>query len=152
MNQNVPAEALITVDCIAVVGKSNKEMFDLGLKQYQGLTYSPAVKKGKLVCLSALTSVDMETGKFIAGDVVEQQRQVLVNAQKILGAVNLGWDDLMMAIDFIVPEAHQTYAGTAAVRHEFFQESLPPSTGVIQEQLIGDKGLLLNLDLIAATD
>ena len=58
----------------------------------------------------------------------------------------------MMAIDFIVPEAHQTYDGTAAVRHEFFQEALPPSTGVVQEQLIGDKGLLLHVDFIAAND
>lgn len=151
--QNLPKEALIKVEAIAVVGNTKKEMYDLGLgEKVEGLTHRPIVKKGKLIALSGVVSIDLETGELVSGDVVAQMRQVLKNAEKILGAAGVGWNDVLMAVDSIVPEAEAAYRGTADVRHEFFKGALPPSTGIIQNKLIGVKGLLINLDFMAAAD
>lgn len=151
--QNLPKEALIKVEAIAVVGHTKKETFDLGLgKRYEGLTHRQIVKKGKLIALSGVVSIDLGTGKLVSGDVVAQMRQVLKNAEKILGAAGVGWNDVLMAVDSIVPEAEAAYRGTADVRHEFFKGALPPSTGIIQNKLVGVEGLLISVDFMAAHD
>jgi enamine deaminase RidA (YjgF/YER057c/UK114 family) len=151
--QNLPKEALIKVEATAVVGHTKKEMYDLGLgKRYEGLTHRPIVKKGKLIALSGVVSIDLETGKLVSGDVVAQMRQVLKNAEKILGAAGMGWNDVLMAVDSVVPEAEAAYRGTADVRHEFFKGALPPSTGIIQNKLVGVEGLLISVDFMAAHD
>lgn len=154
VHQILPQEdALIKVDCIAVLGGTKKEAYGIGLdKRYEGMTYRPVVRKGKLVCLSGVVSVDMETGKLMGGDVVAQMRQVLKNAEKMLGAAGIGWGDVLMAVDSLVTEAEPAYRGTADVRREFFKEALPPSTGVIQDRLVGPEGLLINVDFTAAAD
>jgi enamine deaminase RidA (YjgF/YER057c/UK114 family) len=150
-HQLLPIEATIKIDCVAVVGKSKKEMFDLGLtKQYSGLTYRPVVRKGALVYLSGVTSTDMATGRLVPGTIIDQQRQILINAEKMLKAAGLGWGDLMMTVDFIQPESEPGYRGTAKVRHEFFKGELPPSTGVIQYKIMGPEGAQMNVDFTAA--
>lgn len=151
--QNVPKDALIKVDAIAVVGNTKKETYDLGLgKRYGGLTHRSIVKKGKLIALSGVVSIDLETGELVSGDVVAQMRRVLKNTEKILSAAGVGWNDVLMAVDSIVPEVEAAYRGTADVRHEFFKGALPPSTGIIQNKLVGVEGLLINVDFMAAAD
>ena len=151
--QNFPKEALIKVDAIAVVGNTKKEMYDLGLaEKYDLLTHRPAVKKGKLIALSGVVSIDLETDELVSGDVVVQMRQVLMNAERVLIAAGVSWDDVLMVVDSIVPEAEAAYRGTADVRREFFRGALLPSTGVIQNRLAGVEGLLVNVDIVAAGD
>ena len=151
--RNFPDDAMLKVDAIAVIGDSKREGFDLGLREkYEGLSYRPAVKKGKLICLSGVASTDLETGNLVDGDVVAQMKQALENSEKILAAAGVGWEDVLMVVDAIVPEAESAYRGTGKVRYKIFGKALPPSTGVIQNALIGPEGMLVNLDIVAAVD
>jgi len=152
VHQNVPEEALIKVDCVAVPGNTEKKMYDLGIGNYKGLTYQPVVCKGKLVCLSGVTGTELATGKPVGGDTPAQMRQALENAQKMLAEAGMSWNDVMMAVDFVVPEALQLYPQTADIRREIFKSALPPSTGVVQNGIIGEEGLLLSLHITAAMD
>lgn len=75
-----------------------------------------------------------------------------MNAERVLIAAGVSWDDVLMVVDSIVPEAEAAYRGTADVRREFFRGALLPSTGVIQNRLVGVEGLLVNVDIVAAGD
>jgi 2-iminobutanoate/2-iminopropanoate deaminase len=152
VHQNVPKEALIKVDCVAVLGNTEKKMYDFGIDNYKRLTYRPVVQKGKLVCLSGVTGTELATGNPVDGDTLVQMRRALENAQKMLAEAGMGWDDVMMVVDFVVPEALQLYPQTADIRREIFKSALPPSTGVVQNGIVGGEGLVLSLHITAAKD
>jgi len=152
VHQNLPQEALIKVDCAVVLGNTEKKMYDLGIDKYKTLTYRPVVQKGKLVCLSGVAGTELATGKPVDGDTLVQMRQALENAQKMLAEAGMSWDDVMMVVDFVIPEALQLYPQTADIRREIFKSALPPSTGVVQNGIIGEEGLLLSLHITAAMD
>ncbi len=114
-------------------------------------TYSPAVKKGNLLFISGLTSMDPEGNILWPGDVVGQTRQIFENMKDILAAAGATFDDVVKTVDYIVPEALPNYKGTADVRREYFKDNLPAATGVVVNRLLRNE-YLIEIDAIAVID
>ena len=115
----------------------------------RSLTYSPAVKKGNLLFLSGVGATDPTTGKVVGeGDLEVQTRRVYQNIQDMLEAAGATFDDVVKTVDYIVPAALPSYAATADIRREFFENNLPAATGVIVNRLLR-LSMLIEVDVIA---
>lgn len=114
-------------------------------------TYSPAVKKGNMLFLSGLTSLDPEGNILWPGDIVAQTRQIFENMKDILQAARATFDDIVKTVDYIVPEALADYKATAEVRHQYFRDNYPAATGVVVNRLL-KKDYLIEIDAIAIVD
>ncbi len=68
-------------------------------------TFSPAVKKGKILALSGIGSTDPAGELLYPGDVVRQTKQVFENMKEILAAAGASFDDVIKTVDYITPEA-----------------------------------------------
>jgi len=117
---------------------------------YRRYTFSPAVKKGKIIFLTGQTSVDRETGEFIGeGDIVAQTRQIYKNLKTVLETANASMSDIVQTMDYITTT--EGYKETASIRREFFGDSFPASTGIIVAGLLSRKALI-EIDAVAIVD
>jgi enamine deaminase RidA (YjgF/YER057c/UK114 family) len=115
-------------------------------------SYNAAVKKGNMIFLSGISSADPNTGKMLGqGDVVAQCRQCFLNIKDMLAAAGATFDDVVKTTDYIVPAAMANYAGTGAVRKEFFTGIFPASTGVVVHSLLRPD-MLIEIDVVAIVD
>ena len=114
---------------------------------FQKYTFVPAVKQGNIVFLCGLNSVDYATGKFIGeGDIVAQARQVFKNMQAVLEEAGASMKDVVQTTDYITTT--EGYRETAQLRHEFFGDDFPASTGIIVAGLL-KHGALIEIDAVA---
>jgi len=129
----------------------NKEViFPEKWDTYRKYTFSPGVKKGKVIFVSGGWATDRETGEFVGeGDIVAQTRQIYKNMKAVLEAANASMADIVYTMDYITTT--EGYKGTADVRREFFGDSFPASTGVIVAGLLNPKALI-EIDAIAIVD
>lgn len=112
-------------------------------------TYNLAVKKGNLLVLSGMGSVDPETGKTLwPGDIVAQTRQTYENIKAVLEAAGATLDDVIKTTEYIVPSALPNYRATVDVRREYFKNDPPAATGVVVSSLVRHD-LLIEIDVIA---
>lgn len=112
----------------------------------QRYTYVPAMRVGNTVWLSGTTGTD-DNGEITApGDIVEQTRQIFRKFEKLLTSIGGTCDDIVQTHDFFTTT--ENYKGTAAVRREFFKNSLPTSTGVIVSGLLR-KDALIEISAVA---
>ena len=117
---------------------------------YRRVTFSPAVKKGRVIVLSGQLSIDRETGELIGeGDIVAQTRQIYKNMQRILETANASMADIIQTTDYMT--TIERYKETANIRREYFGGSFPASTGVIVAGLLNPKALI-EIDAIAIVD
>lgn len=115
-------------------------------------TYSPAAKKGGVLCISGQASVDPLTGKVLyPGDIVTQAKQTYENIKAILNAAGATFDDVIKTVDYISPAGLDRYKETAAIRREYFKNEFPAATGIVVNQLLLP-GLLIEIDVIAVVD
>jgi len=130
---------------------SDKEIiFPENWHTYRRYTYSPAVKKGKIIFLTGQSPVDRETGEFIGeGDIVAQARQIYKNLKTVLETANASMADIVWTTDYITTT--EGYKETASIRREFFGDSFPASTGIIVAGLLSQKALI-EIDAIAIVD
>ena len=113
------------------------------------LTYSPAVNKGNMLFLSGITAADPTTGKIVGeSDLVAQTRRVFENIKDMLETAGATFDDVVKTVDYIVPAALPSYATTADIRREFFENNLPAATGVIVNRLLRPS-MLIEVEVIA---
>ena len=139
-------DALIEVDCIAVLG-GKKEIYDFDRNLFPQTLCSPMVKKGNLIFFSSLVGFNTETRRLIAGDVVAQMNQLYKNAGKMLIAADISWKDVLKTVDYIAPEGGMNYRNTANVRRQYFGDNLPASTGIFMNRLKADS--LVQVDFVA---
>jgi aminoacrylate peracid reductase len=104
------------------------------------LTFSPAVKVGNLLFISGTTATDEKLDMVGIGDICEQTRQVFRKWGPILAAAGAGFDDIVETTDYYTTLVG--YAGTAAVRREFFRHPYPAATGVQVAGLIRPDALI----------
>ncbi len=129
-----------------------KEIIRMDWAHYQKVTYSPAVKKGNLLCISGQTGLDYKTGQVVGkGDVVTQARQAYENVKAILEKAGATFDDVVKITDYITPEALPNYKATAAVRREYLKKDFPASTGVVVNRLVSSD-FLIEIDVVAVID
>jgi aminoacrylate peracid reductase len=104
------------------------------------LTFSPAVKMGNLLFISGTTATDEDRNIVGVGDICEQTRQIFRKWGPILAAADASYDDVVETTDYYT--TLEGYAGTAAVRREFFRHPYPAATGVQVAGLIRPQALI----------
>ncbi len=92
------------------------------------LTFSPAVVAGNLLFISGTTATDADLRIVGPGDIVAQTRRIFQMWQPILAEVGASFENIVETTDYFLEETD--YAGTAAVRREFFDPPYPAATGV----------------------
>jgi enamine deaminase RidA (YjgF/YER057c/UK114 family) len=143
-------DAMIQYDFIA--SRDVPEVINPGWSRYEKLTYSPAVKAGKMLFMSGQGSLDpaTETVKF-DGDVVAQAEYTYANVLKVLEAAGGGPQHLVKTIEYVTPAALPHYREVAGVRSSLLRTPLPASTGLVCEALLRPE-MLIEIDPTAVLD
>ena len=135
MPRLVHPDALIQYDFIAT--RDTPVAVNPGWTRYQKLTYSPAVRAGKLLFMSGQGSLDPATERVLHdGDVVAQAEYTYGNILKVLEAVGAGPQHLAKTIEYVTPAGLPRYRDVAKVREKLLREPWPASTGLICEALL----------------
>jgi enamine deaminase RidA (YjgF/YER057c/UK114 family) len=128
-------EALIQYDFIAA--RDTPVAVNPGWARYQKLTYSPAVRAGRLLFMSGQGALDPATERVVFdGDVVAQAEYTYQNVLKVLAAAGGGPQHLAKTIEYVTPAALAAYRGVAEVRARLLREPFPASTGLVCEALL----------------
>jgi enamine deaminase RidA (YjgF/YER057c/UK114 family) len=150
MPRLVHPEALIQYDFIAT--RDTPVAVNPGWTRYQKLTYSPAVKAGKLLFMSGQGSLDPATERVVHdGDVVAQAEYTYGNVIKVLEAAGAGPQNLVKTIEYVTPNALARYRDVAKVREKLLREPWPASTGLICEALLRPE-MQIEIDPFAVLD
>ncbi|HEY8251483.1 MAG TPA: RidA family protein [Burkholderiales bacterium] len=135
MPRLVHPEALIQYDFIAT--RDTPVAVNPGWTRYQKLTYSPAVRAGKLLFMSGQGSLDPATERVVHdGDVVAQAEYTYGNVIKVLEAAGGDARNLVKTIEYVTPAALARYRDVAKVREKLLHKPWPASTGLVCEALL----------------
>jgi enamine deaminase RidA (YjgF/YER057c/UK114 family) len=150
MPRLVHPEALIQYDFIAT--RDTPVVVNPGWTRYQKLTYSPAVRAGKLLFMSGQGSLDPATERVVHdGAVVAQAEYTYGNVLKVLEAAGAGPQNLVKTIEYVTPSALARYRDVAKVREKLLREPWPASTGLICEALLRPE-MQIEIDPFAVLD
>jgi enamine deaminase RidA (YjgF/YER057c/UK114 family) len=128
-------EALIQYDFIAA--RDAPIAVNPGWTRYQKLTYSPAVRAGKLLFMSGQGALDPATERVVFdGDVLAQAEYTYQNILKVVAAAGGGPQHLVKTIEYVTPAGLAGYRDVAGVRTKFLREPYPASTGLLCEALL----------------
>jgi enamine deaminase RidA (YjgF/YER057c/UK114 family) len=143
-------DALIQYDFIAA--RDIPVAVNPGWKRYQKLTYSPAVRAGKLLFMSGQGALDLTTGRVVfENDVVAQAEHTYENVLKVVAAAGGGPQHLLKTIEYVTEPALGRYRGVAGVRSKLLREPWPASTGLVCEALLRPE-MLIEVDPFAILD
>jgi enamine deaminase RidA (YjgF/YER057c/UK114 family) len=143
-------EALIQCNFIAT--RDATVAVNPGWTRYQQLTYSPAVRAGRLLFMSGQGSIDPATDANVhEGDVVAQAEYTYQNVVKVLEAAGGGPQNMMKTIEYVTPAALARYRDVAKVREKLLREPWPASTGLICEALLRPE-MQIEIDPFAVLD
>ena len=150
MPRMVHPEALIQYDFIAT--RDTPVAINPGWDRYQKLTYSPAVKAGKLLFMSGQAALDPATERMLFdGDIVAQTEYTYQNIIKVLEAAGGGPQHLVKTIEYVTPAGLARYREVASVRARLLREPFPASTGLICEALLRPE-MQIEIDPFAILD
>jgi enamine deaminase RidA (YjgF/YER057c/UK114 family) len=142
--------ALIQYDFIAV--RDIPVAVNPGWARYQKLTYSPAVRAGKLLFMSGQGALDPATERVVfENDVMAQAQYTYENILKVVAAAGGGPQHLVKTIEYVTPAALERYRGVADVRSKLLREPWPASTGLVCEALLRPE-MLIEVDPFAILD
>ncbi len=135
MPRLIHSDALIQYDFIAT--RDLPVAVNPGWTRYRKLTYSPAVRAGRLLFMSGQGALDPATERVLFdGDVVAQAEYTYQNILKVLAAAGGGPQHLVKTIEYVTPGALAQYRNVAAVRAKLLREPWPASTGLVCEALL----------------
>ena len=150
MPRLVHRDALIQCDFIAT--RDTPVAVNPGWTRYQKLTYSPAVRAGKLLFMSGQGSLDPATERVVHdGDVVAQAEYTYGNVLKVLEAAGAGPQNLVKTIEYVTPAGLSRYRDVARVREKLLRASWPASTGLVCEALLRPE-MQIEIDPFAVLD
>jgi enamine deaminase RidA (YjgF/YER057c/UK114 family) len=143
-------EALIQCNFIAT--RDSTVAVNPGWTRYQKLTYSPAVRAGRLLFMSGQGSLDPATDAIEhEGDVAAQAEYTYRNVIKVLEAAGGGPQNLVKTIEYVTPAALAGYREVAKVRDKLLSEPRPASTGLVCEGLLRPE-MRIEIDPFAVLD
>ncbi|MBL8383266.1 MAG: hypothetical protein JNM90_09340 [Burkholderiales bacterium] len=150
MPRLVHPEALIQYDFTA--SRETPVAVNPGWSRYQKLTYSPAVRAGKMLFMSGQGALDPETERMLFdGDVVAQAEYTYGNIIKVLEAAGGGPQHLVKTIEYVTPAGLPHYREVAGVRAKLLRAPFPASTGLVCELLLRPE-MLIEVDPLAILD
>jgi enamine deaminase RidA (YjgF/YER057c/UK114 family) len=143
-------EALI--QCNFIAARDATVAVNPGWTRYHQLTYSPAVRAGRLLFMSGQGSIDPATDASMhEGDVVAQAEYTYRNVVKVLEAAGGGPQHLVKTVEYVTPAALARYREVARVREKLLCEPWPASTGLICEALLRPE-MQIEIDPFAVLD
>ncbi len=118
-----------------------------GVEASSRLTFSPAVRSGRMVWISGLTATDDAMKLLGEGDIAEQTRVILGKMRCLLESVGGSLADIVETTEYVT--TFEGYEKTAAVRREMLKgPPWPAATGVLVSGLIR-KGALIEIKATA---
>lgn len=143
-------DALIQMDFVASFAP--KQVIEVPWERFRHLTYAPAVRAGRHLCVAGIAPLDPETAVVQhPGDVVAQTRYVYGILAQILAAAGASMDAVVKTVEYVTPEGLPHYRETAAIRQELFTRPHPAATGVVCERLLRP-GMTVEVDAWAIID
>lgn len=128
-------EALVSLDIIA--SREPLSAVNPGWERYAKLTYSPAVRAGRMLFMSGQAALDPATEQAVfPGDVAAQAEYTYNNIIEVLRAAGAGPEHLVKTIEYVTPAGLPRYREVAAVRDRVLRAPFPASTGAICEALL----------------
>ena len=107
--------------------------------------YSQAIEAGGMVFASGQVPIDPATDQFVKGDIKEQTRQALTNAQAILREAGTDLHHVVKTTVFL--SDMDNFAAMNEVYAEFFAQPYPARSAVAVKTL--PKGALVEVECIA---
>lgn len=107
--------------------------------------YSQAIEVGNMVFASGQIPLVPATGKFPEGEIKEQTRQSILNAQNILKDAGTDLSHVVKTTVFLADM--NDFAGMNEVYAEFFKEPFPARSAVAVKTL--PKGAIVEIECIA---
>lgn len=107
--------------------------------------YSQAVIAGGMVFCSGQIPIDVATGEFVPGGVVEQTMQVLKNLGAVLAAAGSGYENVVKTTVFL--SDMEDFVAMNEVYEQIFGESRPARATVQAAGL--PKGALVEIECVA---
>jgi aminoacrylate peracid reductase len=105
------------------------------------MTFSPAVRVGRLLFISGHTATDENRNVVGKGDIVAQTRFIFQRFDTILKAAGGSLDNIVETTEYFL--TLDDYKRTAEVRREFFKgPPYPAATGVLVAGLIREHALI----------
>jgi enamine deaminase RidA (YjgF/YER057c/UK114 family) len=105
------------------------------------MTFSPAVRAGRLLFISGTTAVDDNREVVGKGDIVAQTRFIFQKFEKLLKEAGASFDNIVETTEYFL--TLEDYNRTAEVRREFFKgPPYPAATGVLVAGLIREHALI----------
>jgi 2-iminobutanoate/2-iminopropanoate deaminase len=107
--------------------------------------YSPAVRFGDLIFLSAQAGIDQTTGSLVEGDFRAECEQALANVALALDGCGASLEDILKTTVFCTGAEH------IAVINEVYRAAFPvdpPARAIALVQLAG--GLRVSIDVVAS--
>jgi enamine deaminase RidA (YjgF/YER057c/UK114 family) len=105
------------------------------------MTFSPAVRAGRLLFISGTTAVDDNREVVGKGDIVAQTRFIFQKFEKLLNEAGASFDNIVETTEYFL--TLEDYNRTAEVRREFFKgPPYPAATGVLVAGLIREHALI----------
>jgi enamine deaminase RidA (YjgF/YER057c/UK114 family) len=143
-------DALIQYDFIAT--RDAPVAVNPGWTRYQKLTYSPAVRAGRLLFMSGQGALDPASERVLFdGDVVAQAEYTYQNVLKVVAAAGGGPQHLVKTIEYVIPAALPRYRDVAGVRTRLLREPYPASTGLVCAALLRSE-MQIEIDPFAILD
>jgi len=105
------------------------------------ITFSPAVRAGRLLFISGTTAVDENREIVGKWDIVAQTRFIFQKFDKLLKEAGASFDNIVETTEYFL--TLEDYNRTAEVRREFFRgPPYPAATGVLVAGLIREHALI----------
>lgn len=105
------------------------------------MTFSPAVRAGRLLFISGTTAVDDNREIVGKDDIVAQTRFIFQKFEKLLKEAGASFDNIVETTEYFL--TLEDYNRTADVRREFFKgPPYPAATGVLVAGLIREHALI----------
>jgi 2-iminobutanoate/2-iminopropanoate deaminase len=112
--------------------------------------YSQAVRVGGTLYLSGQIGLDPATGEMVAGGVVPETRQVLMNARAVLESAGYGPSDVVQSIVFLADM--DDYGAVNEIYSEFFPEDAPARAAVQVARLPRDARVEIMMTAVKAVN
>jgi enamine deaminase RidA (YjgF/YER057c/UK114 family) len=140
-------DALIQVDVTAA--RAPAVAVHTGWTQYERLTYSPAVRVGRLLFMSGQGAFDPATESVVfADDIAAQAEYTYQNVLRMVESAGGGPENLVKTIEYVTPTGLPRYRDVAGVRSRLLRQPYPASTGCVCQRLLRP-GMLIEVDPLA---
>ena len=143
MSQMQLSGVLVSVDVSA--SRQAPQLVDPGWARYRDQAASPAVRAGRNVFISGISSVDQGSGDVREPGNLEAQAKVAYGSLlSMLGHLGAGPADLIRTIEYVAEAGLAEYRAVAAVRQNVLAPPWPASVGAVSQGHHGE-GLLLEV-------